>query len=213
MYRETEGSVKSPARPLAQDPPQRTGAGELVELLASSKTSAHGMDWLEDRLDSWKAIASYVGRSVRTAQRWEKEEHLPVWRHPHLEGSSVYGLKKEIDEWRKSRSLAASWSAESESALHRADTPGQLGLVILSPAAEIGLAPEEALRSCKGEPDGFDSILLPRNFILFGRSVPPRRVTVANRPTSSGTWQMALLVPTRVISKRALSRKAEKCTI
>jgi hypothetical protein len=212
MYRETEGSVKSLVRSPAQDPPQRTGAGELVELLASSKTSSHGMDWVEDRLDSWKAIASYVGRSVRTAQRWEKEEHLPVWRHPHLEGSSVYGLKTEIDEWRKSRSLAASWSAESESALHRADTPGQLGLVILSLAADP--RPGRSIAFVQGRTvGGIDSILLPCDFILFGRSVPPRRVTVAK--LSHFKWNVAdgPASSTRVISKGALSRKAEKCSI
>ena len=31
-----------------------------------------------DRLDSWKEIAVYLGREVRTAQRWEKREGLPV---------------------------------------------------------------------------------------------------------------------------------------
>jgi hypothetical protein len=32
------------------------------------------------RLDSWKEIASYLGRGVRTVQRWECEEGLPVHR-------------------------------------------------------------------------------------------------------------------------------------
>ncbi len=34
-----------------------------------------------ERLDSWKAIADYVGREVRTAMRWEKKG-LPVHRVP-----------------------------------------------------------------------------------------------------------------------------------
>jgi len=83
MHRETKGSVKSAVPPPSRD--------------ASSS----------DRLDSWKAIASYLERTVRTAQRWEKKERLPVRRHRHLKGSSVHSSKQEIDEWRKRRSLTA----------------------------------------------------------------------------------------------------------
>ena len=52
-----------------------------------------------DRLDSWKQIAVYLDREVRTVQRWEKNEGLPVHRHIHLKGGTVYGLKEEIDVW------------------------------------------------------------------------------------------------------------------
>jgi hypothetical protein len=31
-------------------------------------------------LNSWKEIASYMGRGVRTVQRYERELHLPVGR-------------------------------------------------------------------------------------------------------------------------------------
>ena len=37
----------------------------------------------EDRLDSWKEIASYLGRSIRTVQQWERTEELPVHRLQH----------------------------------------------------------------------------------------------------------------------------------
>ena len=52
-----------------------------------------------DRLDSWKEIAAYLGRQVRTAQRWEKHEELPVHRHQHDKFSTVYAYKSELDEW------------------------------------------------------------------------------------------------------------------
>jgi hypothetical protein len=32
----------------------------------------------DDFLGSWKEIAAYLGRDVRTVQRWEKKEGLPV---------------------------------------------------------------------------------------------------------------------------------------
>ncbi len=62
----------------------------------------------ESRLDSWKEIASYLGRQVRTVQRWEKREHLPVHRHYHEKTGSIYAFKGEIETWRKGRSLRPS---------------------------------------------------------------------------------------------------------
>jgi hypothetical protein len=59
------------------------------------------------RLDSWKAIADYLNRNVRTAQRWETLEAMPVHRHGHETGHSVYAYKQEIDAWRSHRSLKA----------------------------------------------------------------------------------------------------------
>jgi hypothetical protein len=53
----------------------------------------------DDRLDSWKEIASHLKRTVRTVQRWEKEEGLPVRRHLHHRANSVYACKSELDEW------------------------------------------------------------------------------------------------------------------
>lgn len=51
------------------------------------------------RLGSWKAIAAYLKRSVRTVTRWEKEEGLPVHRHLHQKRGSVYAYKVEVDAW------------------------------------------------------------------------------------------------------------------
>jgi non-specific serine/threonine protein kinase len=56
----------------------------------------------DDRLDSWKEIAAYVRRGVRTVRRWETEEGLPVHRHVHRTLGSVYAFKSEIDAWRRS---------------------------------------------------------------------------------------------------------------
>jgi tetratricopeptide (TPR) repeat protein len=51
------------------------------------------------RLDSWKEIAAYLRRSVRSAKRWEKEEQLPVRRHTHGKRDSVFAYRTELDEW------------------------------------------------------------------------------------------------------------------
>ena len=55
------------------------------------------------RLDSWKEIAAYLHSSVRSARRWEQEEGLPVHRHPHGKGDSVYAFKTELDAWLSGR--------------------------------------------------------------------------------------------------------------
>ncbi|HXN47391.1 MAG TPA: hypothetical protein VN893_12170 [Bryobacteraceae bacterium] len=56
-----------------------------------------------DRLDSWKEIASYFGREVRTVQGWEKSEGLPVHRHQHARQGSVYAFRSELDAWQRTR--------------------------------------------------------------------------------------------------------------
>jgi Tol biopolymer transport system component len=58
-----------------------------------------------ERLDSWKEIANYLSRDVRTVARWEENEGLPVYRHAksRLKGSAVYAYKSEIDAWLKKK--------------------------------------------------------------------------------------------------------------
>jgi len=52
-------------------------------------------------LNSWKEIAQYVGRGVRTVQRWEQFLDFPV-RRPHGRSrSAVIALPEEIDDWLK----------------------------------------------------------------------------------------------------------------
>jgi tetratricopeptide (TPR) repeat protein len=56
-----------------------------------------------NRLDSWKEIAHYLGRDIRTVHRWEADEGLPVHRQIHKKRGSVYAFKSELDEWRQGR--------------------------------------------------------------------------------------------------------------
>jgi Tol biopolymer transport system component len=65
------------------------------------------MSPLEDRLDSWKEIATYLNRDVTTVQRWEKREGMPVHRHLHDRIGSVYASRAELDAWARGRNLRA----------------------------------------------------------------------------------------------------------
>lgn len=56
-------------------------------------------------LNSWKEIANYLGRGVRTVQRWEAQLALPVHRPSGKEHSAVLAFSSELDEWLNSRPL------------------------------------------------------------------------------------------------------------
>ena len=67
-------------------------------------TSTHGEPGpaepsADQRLDSWKEIATYLKRGERTVRRWEAQEGLPVHRHLHTKRASVYAFRSEIDVW------------------------------------------------------------------------------------------------------------------
>jgi TolB-like protein/tetratricopeptide (TPR) repeat protein len=55
------------------------------------------------RLNSWKEIAAYFDRDIRTVQLWEKREALPIHRHEHSTRSSVYAFPDELDLWLRTR--------------------------------------------------------------------------------------------------------------
>ena len=54
-------------------------------------------------LNSWKEIAAYVGRGVRTVQRWEAQLELPVHRPAGKEHGAVLAFSPELDQWLNSR--------------------------------------------------------------------------------------------------------------
>ncbi len=56
-------------------------------------------------LTSWKEIAGYLGKGVRTVQRWELQFGLPV-RRPNAKAKGiVHATRGELDYW-----LAGHWS-------------------------------------------------------------------------------------------------------
>lgn len=53
----------------------------------------------DEVLNSWKDIAKYLDRGVRTVQRWEAELALPVRRPRGKPRSGVLALRSELDHW------------------------------------------------------------------------------------------------------------------
>jgi hypothetical protein len=70
-------------------------------------------------LNGWKEIAAYLGKSVRSVQRWEEQLKLPVQRIQTPKGQIVYAESADIDRWRRElapvdRESVAGPSAEAE---------------------------------------------------------------------------------------------------
>jgi hypothetical protein len=56
-------------------------------------------------LSGWKDIAAYLGKGVRTVQRYESTFGLPVRRPAGKSASSVLATKAELDAWVHARPL------------------------------------------------------------------------------------------------------------
>src|SRR5207245_8536783 len=56
-------------------------------------------------LTSWKEIAAYLGKGVRTVQRWERELSLPVRRPYGMEKHVIVALPEELDNWMRTRMI------------------------------------------------------------------------------------------------------------
>ncbi len=50
-------------------------------------------------LSSWKEIAHFFGKGVRTVQRWEKTLDLPIHRPPGAPSNVVLARTSDLEEW------------------------------------------------------------------------------------------------------------------
>jgi serine/threonine-protein kinase len=90
---------------------------------ALSGGSTESLQWTRERLDSWKEVASFFRREVRTVQLWEKSEGLPVRRQYHKRLGSVYAYRQELEAWWVARSAAQAGYGSTASA---PDKPAEL---------------------------------------------------------------------------------------
>jgi TolB-like protein/tetratricopeptide (TPR) repeat protein len=112
------------------------------------------------RLESWKAIAAYLGRDITTVQRWERQEGLPVHRLLHAKSGSIYAFSGELDEWRRSRSRVAG-AGPSQADLRAGLAPPPEGARAGAPeAVQVGAAPPP-------EPPAQPVVRRPRNWRAF----------------------------------------------
>jgi len=96
-----------------------------------------GTDSKSEILNSWKEVAHYLGRGIRTVQRWEHELGLPV-RRPHGKTRSpIIALREDLDNWLNDRPQATNYNRN--------------GLEARSPYPEAGTTPlRESIRMSRG---------------------------------------------------------------
>lgn len=116
-----------------------------------------------DLLESWKEIAAYLRRGVRTVRRWEKEESMPVHRQLHKKLGTVYALRSELDAWRQARTAGVPARALA------APARGRLRVAVL-PFQNLGAGPEQDYIA-----DGLTEEMISQ----FGRHDPARLSVIA----------------------------------
>lgn len=71
----------------------------------TAESESLGIKKQADILNSWKEIAFYLHRGVRTVERWERDLHLPVRRPRNKTRSAVVAFRSDLDEWLASMSM------------------------------------------------------------------------------------------------------------
>jgi hypothetical protein len=96
------------------------------------------------RFDSWKEIAAYLGRDVRTVMRWEKECGLEVHRVPGRRRGAIYAYQREIDVWlaQAHQRLAGTGTWLSASSAPGNEWSPRKGVVRNTPTLESSATPQ-----------------------------------------------------------------------
>jgi hypothetical protein len=94
-----------------------------------------------DRLSGWKEVAAYVGKSVRSAQRWEAELGLPVERLIGPDGGQiVQASRAAIDAWLRARTAEG---LATDAGLAEEDGATE---TVEAPTETVGLRDDDATR-------------------------------------------------------------------
>jgi tetratricopeptide (TPR) repeat protein len=102
------------------------------------------------RLDSWKEIATFFRREVRTVQLWEQHEFLPVHRHQHRKVGTVYAYKSELRDWWKQRCIGRNNGSALPQALPK--IAGSNSISTLPPQITLAVLPFESLSGDLADP-------------------------------------------------------------
>jgi len=95
----------------------------------------------DERLESWKEIATFFGRDEKTVRRWEKDLGLPVHRLPGVSKGRVYAFAGELSDW--SQRPRGSEVRQIEAPADTVSQPSRPQLVLVQPtgpASEIPIS-------------------------------------------------------------------------
>ena len=92
-------------------------------------------------LSSWKEIAQYLGKGVRTVQRWEARMGLPVHRPCGGIKGVVLAYPSELDTWTRRDDMGSKSAALRR---HR-----ELSSQLMEQAASVNSSTRQLLESCQ----------------------------------------------------------------
>jgi hypothetical protein len=111
-----------------------------------------------DRLNGWKEIAAFLGKGVRTVQRWERDYDLPIHRQGPT-GELIFAFRSELEAW-----VRAGIHRERPEGAYPSESAS-------SPDADAGAA-------AHATPDGTGAPALPTGGPLFESVTAPAGATV-----------------------------------
>lgn len=155
------------------------------------------------RLGSWKEIAAYFGKDIRTVRRWEVERGLPVHRVRGGERGSVFAYISELEDWLCERDTGSSGSIEA------ATSPAQIPELPETAAekdfghevvGEAAAGPETALPPATGHRLGWTLGLLGMAAVVLGGVVLRlhARARLVSRPVANAARQRPGNTPDQV---------------
>ncbi len=162
-------------------------------------------------LNGWKEIAEYVGRGIRTVQRWERELGLPVKRPRNHLRSPVVAIPSEIDEWlrrRISRSAAITTKQEHGSLLAKGKELNAKSKVLYDNLGKVDAALHQTMKVTRVVQRGRAS--LPSNHVhcsADASKLQPRKTTAPKpvKPSRNGrpsAWSTRRSWLTPTVSQR-----------
>ncbi|MBS0578052.1 MAG: tetratricopeptide repeat protein [Proteobacteria bacterium] len=157
-----------------------------------------------ERLESWKQIAGYLRRSVRTVRRWERNEGLPVRRHVHRTLASVFALRSEIDAWCERVAPPAAAPGPVTRTERDANT---LSIAVL-PFINIGQDAESAYLA-----DGLAAELITTLSRVRALRVTSRTSSAALRGTHKGARAIARQLGVRYLLEGSVQRSGARVRI
>lgn len=101
----------------------RQGVQPNASTLAVHDGDGHdGNRQVAGMLSTWKDISAYLGRGVRTVQRWENNLGLPVHRIGTGNRPPVFAFEHEIDSWLRGAGAEASSEPPTEDGREHSDS-------------------------------------------------------------------------------------------
>ena len=102
-------------------------------------------------LDSWKEIAAYLGRSVKTCRRWEHELGLPIHRLEDSPKARVFAYPEELDQWVKKTQKSDETQKRSFPRIKKDFFPALVFLLILISIAIWQIVPQKGILSISSD--------------------------------------------------------------